>query len=58
VKAKNEGIGRRALDLLRQHPQYASVISKRLESVAPENRDRYLLIAAARWGDDVRDNRT
>ena len=46
----------RALELLRQHPQYETVISKRLESVPAVDRDRYLFMLAARWPDDVRND--
>lgn len=48
----------RVLDLLRQHPQYADIWANRLDAVPPENRDRYLFMIAARWADDIRDNRT
>jgi hypothetical protein len=46
----------RLLDMLRQHPQYASHFADKLEAVASEDRDRYLFMLAARWPDDVRRN--
>ena len=43
----------KVLAILRQHPQYDTVLKAKVESVQAENRDRYLLMIAARWPDDV-----
>lgn len=47
----------KALTLLRQHPQYKDVIAQRLEAVPAEDRDRYLFMVAARWADDIRNEK-
>jgi len=46
-----------ALQLLRAHPFYESVWRPRLQTFPESDRDRYLLMEAARWPDDVRINR-
>ncbi len=46
----------RVLDLLKAHPDY-DTFAKRLDNVPPEERDRYLFMQAARWADDIRDNK-
>src|SRR5687768_6177329 len=47
----------RVVELLKAHPQYDTFMI-RLQTVTEEDRDRYLFMQAARWPDDVRDNRT
>ena len=47
----------RVLDLLRQHPQFGDRFSPKLDAVPADARDRYLLMLAARWPDDVRRNK-
>jgi hypothetical protein len=46
-----------ALDLLRQHPQYAERFTRLLVALPAEDRDLYLFMIAARWADDVRSNK-
>jgi hypothetical protein len=46
----------RVVEILKHHPEYAT-FAKRLETVPAEDRDRYLFMQAARWPDDVRDNK-
>jgi hypothetical protein len=50
----------RVVALLRQHPEFASRWSDKLEAdfVGEDERDLYLFMLAARWADDVRRNRT
>lgn len=40
--------------ILKKHPSYDKFLKKRVESVRREDRDRYLMMIAARWPDDVR----
>ena len=47
----------RVLDLLRQHPQFADHFAPKLDTVPADARERYLLMLAARWPDDVRRNK-
>jgi hypothetical protein len=42
--------------VLKQHPQYDSHWSKRLELVDPADRDQAMFMLAARWPDDIRNN--
>jgi hypothetical protein len=46
----------RVVELLKHHPQY-DTFATRLQTVPAEDRDRFLLMQAARWPDDVRDNK-
>src|SRR5689334_23050616 len=46
----------RVIELLKSHPQW-DTFAKRLDSVPAEDRARYLFMIAARWPDDVRNNR-
>ncbi|HQY87257.1 MAG TPA: S1/P1 nuclease [Tepidisphaeraceae bacterium] len=40
--------------ILKQHPSYTEYLRKRVESVPKKDRDRHLLMIAARWPDDIR----
>jgi hypothetical protein len=42
--------------LLREHPYYERSWARRLEGVAPEDRDLVLFMEAARWPDDARND--
>ncbi len=44
----------KAVELLKQHPQYESRWARRLEQVDPADRDQALFMMAARWPDDIR----
>jgi hypothetical protein len=44
----------KVLDLLRKHPDYDDFFVPKLDALPEEDRDRYLLMLAARWPDDVR----
>lgn len=56
LKANNPKTLEKLLTLLRGHPQWTT-FSNRINSVAPEYRDRYLVMIAARWADDIRDEK-
>jgi hypothetical protein len=45
----------RMIDLLEKHPKY-EMFAKKLEGVEPEQRGRALVMYAARWPDDIRDD--
>ena len=56
LKAHHPGTLAKLIDVLHGHPQWAT-FEKRLAAVAPENRDRYLLMVVSRWADDIRDDK-
>lgn len=45
------------LTLLRANPLYNRMWKSRIEAVAADEQDVYLFMLAARWADDIRDNR-
>lgn len=47
----------RVLALLQQHPQYNDVLKKRILAVPAEDQERYAFMVAARWADDIRDDK-
>jgi hypothetical protein len=42
--------------ILKQHPLYDKMWAKKLDKVAPDDRDQALFMLAARWPDDIRGN--
>lgn len=42
--------------ILKQHPQYADNLSKKMEAVDEADRDKYLVMICSRWPDDIRKN--
>lgn len=56
LKANHPGTLAKWIAVLHGHPLWAT-FEKRINAVAPENRDRYLLMVAGRWADDIRDDK-
>jgi hypothetical protein len=47
----------RMIELLEKHPKYEKMFAPKLEKVEPNQRGRALVMLAARWPDDIRDDR-
>ncbi len=56
LKERNPTLLAKVIKLLKQHPQFESKWSPKLEHVSADDRDLYLLMLAARWPDDIRKN--
>jgi hypothetical protein len=54
LKENNPVVLDKVVQILQQHPQFESKWAHRLSQVAPEDRDLYIFMLAAKWPDDAR----